>query len=213
MELAHPLPAYLVERYHGWQSTALPEALARYHHLADEGQSPQSMIIACCDSRISVSAMFGESAGDFFTHRNIANFVPPYSADGDSNGTSAAIEYAVTALKVSHLVVMGHSKCGGVAGCHALCSGNAPELADSFVGRWVAAIKPGYDRVADLPDDEQLTALEREATKVSLENLMTFPFVKEAVEAGTLTLHALWIDIREGELLQLRPETGGFEPV
>ncbi len=213
MELAQPLPPYLVERYNGWQSTTLAENRAHYRHLADEGQSPRSMIIACCDSRVSVSSMFGESAGDFFTHRNIANFVPPFDPDGDTNGTSAAIEYAVTALKVSHLVVMGHSKCGGVAGCHALCSGDAPELESSFVGRWVAAIKPGYDRITGLPEDVQLTALEREATKVSLENLMTFPFVKEAVAAGDLALHALWIDIREGELLQYRPETGGFEPV
>lgn len=202
---ARPLPHYLVQRYHGWRATSYAENRAWYRRLADEGQRPRAMVISCCDSRVHVTSIFGADTGEFFIHRNVANLVPPYAPDGLQHGTSAAVEYAVNTLKVAHLVVLGHSQCGGVAGCHAMCSGAAPELeeATSFVGRWMDILRPGYEQVRDLPLEEQVPALERVAVKVSLENLLTFPFVVAAVESGQLTLHGLMHDIREGELTML----------
>lgn len=201
---ARPLPHYLVQRYHGWRATSYAENRAWYRRLADEGQRPRAMVISCCDSRVHVTSIFGADTGEFFIHRNVANLVPPYAPDGLQHGTSAAVEYAVTALKVAHLIVMGHTSCGGVAGCHAMCSGHAPELEEksSFVGRWMDILRPGYDRVKDLPDAEQVSALEREAVMVSVENLLTFPFVKAAVEAGDLSLHGMVHDITTGTLVQ-----------
>ena len=186
MKLARPLPGYLIQRYQGWKATTYAENRAWYRRLAQEGQRPRAMVISCCDSRVHVTSIFGADEGEFFIHRNIANLVPAYRPDGEQHGTSAAVEYAVTALKVSNLVVLGHSGCGGVAACHAMCSGKAPELQEksSFVGRWMDILDPGYERVAELPEAEQVRALEHQAVLVSLENLMTFPFVKEAVEAG-----------------------------
>ena len=97
------------------------------------------MIITCCDSRVLISEIFGNEPGDFFIHRNIANLVPPSEPDGRSHGTSAAIEYAVIALKIEHLIVMGHHGCGGVRGCHDMLAGLAPDLdtPTSFVGTWL----------------------------------------------------------------------------
>jgi len=216
MQHARPLPTYLVKRYQGWKATAYAENRAWYRHLAEEGQHPRAMIISCCDSRVHVTAIFGADQGEFFIHRNIANLVPPYQPDGMQHGTSAAVEYAVTALKVAHVVVVGHSSCGGVKGCLDMCSGHAPELEEksSFVGRWMDILRPGYERIKDLPDPEaQRKALEKEAVLVSLENLMTFPFVKEAVESGKLTLHGLWNDIGEGAIEQYVPEEKAFRPV
>lgn len=199
-----PLPQYLIKRYQGWKATSHAENHAWYRRLADEGQRPRAMVISCCDSRVHVTSIFGADSGEFFIHRNIANLVPPHAPDGLQHGTSAAVEYAVEALKVAHLIVVGHTKCGGVAGCHAMCSGQAPELEEktSFVGRWMDILRPGYDRVKDLPAEQQVGALEKEAVLVSIENLMTFPFVRSAVEAGTLSLHGLVHDIAEGTLLQ-----------
>lgn len=204
MENVRPLPQYLVGRYHGWKATAYAENSAWYRRLADDGQRPRAMVISCCDSRVHVSSIFGADQGEFFIHRNIANLVPPHAPDGQQHGTSAAVEYAVTALHVAHLVVIGHTNCGGVAGCHAMCSGHAPELEEksSFVGRWMDILRPGYERIKELPEDEQVPALEREAVMISIENLMTFPFVKSAVESGELTLHGAVHDIREGTLWQ-----------
>lgn len=205
MTNVRPLPSYLVHRFHGWHATSYAENRAWYRRLADDGQRPRAMVISCCDSRVHVTSIFGADSGEFFIHRNIANLVPPYAPDGEQHGTSAAVEYAVRSLRVAHLIVMGHSQCGGVAGCHAMCSGKAPELEDatSFVGRWMDILRPGYERVTDLPEDEQVHALEKMAVRVSLDNLMTFPFVASAVEAGELSLHGLWHDIRDGELMML----------
>jgi carbonic anhydrase len=207
-----PLPSYLIQRYHGWKATTYAENRVWYRRLADEGQRPRAMVISCCDSRVHVTSIFGADQGEFFIHRNIANLVPPYNPDGDHHGTSAALEYAVRALKVAHLIVLGHSQCGGVAGCEAMCTGHAPDLEDktSFVGTWLNLLRPGFERVRDLPDAERTTALEREAVVVSLENLMTFPFVTAALEAGDMTLHGLWTDIGAGGLEQYEPETGRF---
>lgn len=209
MHNVHPLPQYLITRYHGWKATAYAENSAWYRRLADDGQRPRAMVISCCDSRVHVTSIFGADSGEFFIHRNIANLVPPHAPDGQQHGTSAAVEYAVAALRVAHLIVVGHTNCGGVAGCHAMCSGHAPELEEksSFVGRWMDILRPGYERIKDLPEDEQVRALEREAVMVSIGNLMTFPFVKAAVESGELSLHGLVHDIREGTLWQA--ENGG----
>lgn len=213
---ARPLPSYLVQRYHGWKATVFAENRAWYRRLAEEGQRPRAMVISCCDSRVHVTSIFGADQGEFFIHRNIANLVPPYAPDGDHHGTSAAVEYAVSALRVAHVIVLGHSRCGGVKGCHDMCSGAAPELekASSFVGRWMDILRPGYERIAARADvTDRLTALEHEAVRVSLENLMTFPFVARAVEAEELTLHGAWHDIGTGELMALNAASGGFEPV
>ncbi|MWB76499.1 carbonic anhydrase [Pseudooceanicola sp. 216_PA32_1] len=216
MKHVSPLPAYLVKRYRGWKATSFAENRAWYRHLADEGQHPRAMIISCCDSRVHVTAIFGADQGEFFIHRNIANLVPPYEPDGNQHGTSAAVEYAVTALKVAHILVVGHSNCGGVKGCLDMCSGHAPELEQksSFVGRWMDILRPGYERVQDIEDlEDRRKALEKEAVLVSLDNLMTFPFVKQAVEEGKLTLHGLWNDIGEGGVSEYIPEDKVFRPV
>ena len=210
MDLARPLPAYLVQRFHGWKATAYQENKAWYRRLAASGQHPRAMVISCCDSRVHVTSIFGADEGEFFIHRNVANLVPPYNPDGKNHGTSAAVEYAVTSLGVAHIVVLGHSNCGGVKGCHDMCSGHAPELEmmSSFVGRWMDILRPGYDRVAHLPQAEQIAALEKEAVLVSLENLMSFPFIAEAVADDRLTLHGLWTDTGEGGLEQFEPARG-----
>ncbi|SNT25112.1 carbonic anhydrase [Tropicimonas sediminicola] len=210
---AMPLPPYLVPRYHGWHATTYADNKIWYRKLAEEGQSPRIMAIACCDSRVNVNAVFSAETGDIFLHRNIANVVPPYLPDGDPHGTSAALEYAVSVLRVAHVLVVGHTDCGGVKGCQQMCAGHAPELEDksSFVGRWLDILRPGYERVAGIADEtEQQRALEKQAVIVSLENLWGFPFVREAVEAGRLSLHGILFDIGEGTLLHYLPESGDF---
>ncbi len=215
MKLARPLPEYLARRYHGWKATSYADNRGWYKHLSEMGQHPRAMIISCCDSRVHVTSIFGADQGEFFIHRNVANLVPPYEPDGEPHGTSAAVEYAVTTLKVAHLIVLGHSSCGGVKGCYDMCSGNAPQLEEttSFVGRWMDILRPGYDRLPSGSDDERIRELERQAVVVSLENLMTFPFVEAAVTDDRLTLHGLWHEIGDGDLENYDPESGGFRAV
>ncbi|WP_300032764.1 carbonic anhydrase [uncultured Roseobacter sp.] len=216
MKQAKPLPGYLVQRYHGWKATGYADNEAWYRKLASDGQHPRAMVISCCDSRVHVTSIFGADQGEFFIHRNIANLVPPFTPDGDHHGTSAAVEYAVTVLNVTHLIVLGHSGCGGVRGCIDMCQGNAPELEESqsFVGRWMDILRPWYDLVAEEKDaGQQARQLEKHAVVASLENLMTFPFVSDRVASSTLTLHGLWTDIGEGGLEFYQPAENVFKPV
>ncbi len=214
MNEARPLPAYLIQRFHGWRATSYQDNKAWFKRLAESGQHPRAMVISCCDSRVHVTSIFGADEGEFFIHRNVANLVPPYNPDGEYHGTSAAVEYAVTSLGVAHIVVLGHSNCGGVRGCHDMCCGKAPELEmkSSFVGRWMDILRPGFERVRDLPDALRPRALEKEAVVVSLENLMTFPFVREAVVDERLTVHGLWNDTGEG-ILESYDSAKGFVAV
>jgi carbonic anhydrase len=216
MKHARPLPPSLVQRYHGWKATTYADNAAWYRHLADQGQHPRAMVISCCDSRVHVTSIFGADQGEFFIHRNIANLVPPCEEDGRHHGTSAALEFAVTALNVAHVIVIGHSSCGGAKGCQQMCAGAAPELEleTSFVGRWLEILRPGYERVRDIEDTAaQLRALEKQTVVVSLENLMSFPFVADRVTGGTVTLHGLWHEIGSGGLEQYDADLDRFQPL
>ena len=216
MDKARPLPSYLLQRYQGWKATTYAENQAWYRRLASDGQHPRAMVISCCDSRVHVTSIFGADQGEFFIHRNIANLVPGFDPDGQQHGTSAAIEYAVRVLKVAHLIVLGHSNCGGVKGCIDMCQGKAPELEakDSFVGRWMDILRPKFDLVADMDDpEEQMRQLEKHSVLISLENLMTFPWINELVGEDRLTIHGLWTDIGEGGLEYYDPSEKTFRPV
>jgi carbonic anhydrase len=213
MDFAKPLPNYLIQRYHGWYATGYSENKARYKRLAQEGQHPRAMVISCCDSRIHVTSIFGADQGEFFIHRNIANLVPPYEPDGTPHGTSAAVEYAVTALQVAHIIVLGHSSCGGVQGCVDMCIGNAPDLEQksSFIGRWMDILRPSYESVKIVSNEDNLQEnMEKQAVLISLRNLMTFPFVKSGIESEHLSLHGLWTDIGEGSLAAYDSKRDGF---
>jgi carbonic anhydrase len=210
------VPDYIAHRFHAWRAVTYDSNRAWFRRLAEGGQHPREMIISCCDSRVHVTQIFGAESGEFFVHRNIANLVPDFAPDGDHHGTSAAVEYAVLGLKVAHLIVLGHSGCGGVRHCYSMCEGNAEDMADetSFVGRWMDILRPSYGQLSpDAPEDVRLRELEKESVRVSLDNLMTFPFVRQAVEDERLSLHGLWLDIGEGRLEAFSKEKGRFVEV
>ncbi|MEM9756563.1 MAG: carbonic anhydrase [Pseudomonadota bacterium] len=209
------LPPALADRYRTWTETTFAENRDWFRRLADEGQHPGTMVVACCDSRVTVEALFGPGPGELFVHRNIANIVPrPGSRTGD--GTAAAVEYAVTILGVAHLVVLGHSGCGGVRGCLEMCEGAAAPLLrdDSHLGRWLDALRPAHAKVCDIEElDLRQTAMEKEGVQLSLANLMAYPFVRAAVDAGQLRLHGLWVEIGAGAMESYDGRLKRFAPV
>ena len=174
MEHARPLPPYLVDALPRLAGPPQPRGASRATpRRAGHGQNPKAMIITCCDSRVLVSEIFGNEPGDFFIHRNIANLVPPHEPDGRAHGTSAAIEYAVIALGIEHLIVMGHHGCGGVRGCHDMLAGLAPDLdTPDELRRHLAArsSSPATRRCSGrgLDYEARIAALEKEAVLVSL---------------------------------------------
>jgi len=211
---AKPLPAYLRQRHAAWKATTYAENRAWFQRLAGGGQHPRAMLVSCCDSRVNAVEIFGAEPGDLFVVRNVANLVPPHSPDHSHHGTSAAVEYAVGALGVAHIVVLGHSGCGGVQACHDMCAGLAPELekVSSFIGRWMDILRPGYERIVAHTSEgpERLAELEREAVRTSLRNLSGFPFVSRALSEGDLTLHGCYLDILSGRLSVYDPASDRF---
>ena len=172
------------------------------------------MIISCCDSRVHASSMFGAETGEFFIHRNIANLIPPYNPDGDHHGTSAAIEFAVSALEIPNIIILGHSNCGGIKNGYYLCKGKNNNNDLIFVNKWLNILQPAYDSLNQLSDDNQMISqLEKESIKVSIKNLLDFPFIQQALDSKQLSIHGLWNDIGSGELEILVPETMMFKSI
>ena len=208
-----PLPDYLVQRYYGWKATTFVNSKSWYHKLAEDGQHPRAMIISCCDSRVHVTSIFGSDAGEFFIHRNIANLVPPFKKDEDYHGTSAAIEYAVKSLKIPHIIILGHSTCGGVKASYDYFSGKNPSLKEdsNFVASWLEILRTSFNEVSkELPDEDIINKLEKEAVLTSVKNLTTFPFIKKAISDGSLSIHGLWHNIGTGELMSYDNESNDF---
>jgi carbonic anhydrase len=181
---------------------------SRFEELSRFGQQPRALVIACSDSRTDPQMVFNAAPGELFVIRNVANLVPPYGPDEEPHGVSAAIEFAVRTLSVRDIVVMGHAMCGGIK---ALLDGTPPELPD-FVGQWVRIAEPARQRAMQLPADQRHEFCEHEAVRLSLANLMTFPWIKSAVESGQTRLHGCFFGIRSGVLERLGAD-GVFRPI
>ena len=206
-------PHHLLEGYRTFTSQRLPTEQSRYRELSEIGQSPEVMVIGCCDSRVSPEVIFDAGPGELFVVRNVANLVPVYQPDGGAHGVSAALEYAVRALHVKHIVVLGHAQCGGI---RAFVDNNAPLSPGDFIGRWMSMfIKPG-ERVGQRDHETMAdftTRIEKAAVFRSLENLLTFPFVRTPAERGELQLHGAYFGVAEGSLFVLDQAAKEFRSV
>jgi carbonic anhydrase len=177
-----------------------------------QGQRPKAMIIACADSRVDPALLTGAEPGDVFVVRNVANLVPPHEPGGGFASVPAALEFAVQSLEVEHIIVLGHGQCGGIGALmHNVGQGS------EFIGKWIGIARRARDQVlADLPAKSpalQARACEQAALLVSLDNLISYPWIAERVVAGTLHLHGWYFDIEHGELLCYNPAHNGFEPI
>lgn len=191
---------HLVGGYRRFRAEAWPRERDRFEALAKEGQKPHTMVIACSDSRIDPQLIFDTHPGELFVVRNVANLVPPFAPDAHYHSTSAALEFGVKALKVQHLMVLGHALCGGVRG---LLAGDTEQIGD-FVRPWMSLAAPARARTIGLePEEARQQACEFEIVRLSLAYLWTFPWIREAVDAGELKLHGAYFDVRDGILLHL----------
>lgn len=202
-------PERLLAGYESFRANRLPEDSARYRILADAGQRPQIMVIACSDSRAAPETIFDANPGEIFVVRNVANLVPPYDPDGHYHGTSAAIEFAVAHLKVRHIVVMGHGRCGGIS---AYLDGKADP--GDFIDRWISLLTPAAESLSDELDEKtRQRALEFASIRQGIENLKSFPMIASLASIGEVELHGAWFDISTGELFVLDGARGAFEKI
>ena len=208
-------PRKLLSGYALFRDNTLPGERERFQTLAEAGQKPEVMMISCCDSRATPETIFGAAPGDIFVVRNVANIVPPQDQQ-DDDSVSAALEFAVQALGVKHVVVMGHANCGGVDAFRKHMTGETlePLSSGNFVGRWISHLKPVADRVerseGETPAQLQ-RRLEEESVRQSIDNLKTYSWLSDRFESGQIGLHGAWFDISNGDLWTLNDETGAFE--
>lgn len=200
----------LIGGYHRFRTEGWSQQRARWAELS-EGQSPKVMVIACSDSRVDPAQIFDTSPGEIFVVRNVANLVPPYETDGGRHGVSAALEFAVTQLKVQEIVVMGHGACGGAHAALTERFADAEQGEGGFIAHWVDMLDEARDKVRTEFGDgpEAVKAMEHETVRVSMRNLRTFPFVAEREAAGDLTLHGAYFAIADG-ILHVMDDDGKF---
>jgi len=206
-------PARLFEGYRTFVNTRLPLERSRYHTLAETGQRPEVMVICCCDSRVSPEVIFDAHPGEIFVLRNVANLVPPYNPTGLTHGVSAALEFAAEILEVKHIVVMGHSHCGGIRAF--VEHRDRPNKGD-FIDNWMSLIAPAAASLGAedvLTRSDFLSALERASIVATLDNLTTFPGIRERVNDHRLQLVGAYFDVATGQLTVYDPSSGGFAPV
>lgn len=191
----------LIGGYHRFRNEGWSQQRARWAELS-EGQSPRVMVIACSDSRVDPAQIFDTSPGEIFVVRNVANLVPPYETDGGRHGVSAALEFAVTQLKVEEIVVMGHGACGGAHAALTQRFADAEQGEGGFIAHWVDMLDEARDKVRTEYGEgpEAVRAMEHETIRVSMRNLRTFPFVAEREAAGNLTIHGAYFAIADGIL-------------
>ncbi|MEQ1948029.1 MAG: carbonic anhydrase [Bryobacteraceae bacterium] len=198
----------LIAGYKRFRETGWPQQRRAFEKLAERGQKPKALVLACVDSRVDPAMIFDTAPGEVLTVRNVANLVPPYAPDAAYHGTSAALEFGVRALEVPHLIVLGHGLCGGVK---ALIEG-APTNVQEFVGPWMSIAHQAREHAMLETDPVTRQRIcEHEVVKVSLVNLMSFPWIAKRVAEGSLQLHGAWFNIHTGTLLTLRPD-GTFGP-
>lgn len=193
----------LLQGYRRFRANVWPAERERYKDLAQRGQSPEALVIACSDARADPQTVFGAGPGELFVVRNVAGLVPPYEPDANYHGTSAALEYGVRVLKVAHIAVLGHADCGGV---RAMVEG-APKEAQDFVDSWMKIAESVMETVPkQVGSRDILGHCETEVVRLSLGNLRTYPWIEEAVGAGKLALHGFHFDIRTGVLAKLEED-------
>jgi carbonic anhydrase len=200
----------LIEGYRAFRAGRWPAERAQYEHLAERGQSPRYLVIACSDSRADPATIFNAAPGELFVVRNVAGIVPPFESDSGHRGTSAAIAFAVEILQVGEIVVLGHAQCGGVA---AALDGRLV-AGVPFLGHWIELLKPALEHSAHIGDEAaRHVAMERDCVRLSLDNLMSFPFVAARVNGGRLTLGGARFGIADGQLEVLDRASGEFTAV
>jgi carbonic anhydrase len=213
-DAAMNFPARLIEGYSAFAAGRLESEQDRYNELARAGQSPEVMVIGCCDSRVSPEVIFDARPGELFVVRNVANIIPPYSPDGEAHGVSAALEFGFAALHVKHIVVLGHAQCGGVK---AFAQDSEPLTPGDFIGRWMQLMAPAARKTAPKGSAEDhthyLTRLEQANIQNSLDNLMTFPLLAKLIDKGEVATHGAYFGVATGDLSVLDKATGTFEPV
>lgn len=205
----------LIQGYQSFRKKYFEDNSALYEDLVKHGQNPKILVVACSDSRVDPAIVLNCQPGELFVVRNVANLIPPFEADNAFHGTSAAIEFAVRQLEVAHVIVLGHSQCGGIGHLFTSIPDERPEM--SFIQKWMKLAQGPQEAVlrdhVHLPLPEKINTCSQLALKNSVNNLLTFPWIAERVQEQLLSLHGWYFELHSGVLFALNPTTQQFEAI
>jgi len=193
----------LLKGYHAFRKKYVLEDKSIMQYLSRYGQNPKVMVIACCDSRVDPALILQCDPGDLFVVRNVANIVPPYEKDEAHHGTSAALEFGIRFLEVNHLILLGHSQCGGIQTL--LKEKNLHQ--NDFITNWVSLVKPPHHSLHDTDKYAKL------ALQHSYQNCLTFPWIQEKLVSKSLILHLWFFDIHAGQIFMYSESEKAYIPL
>ena len=211
------LPDFLLDGYKDWKENKFKNKKKFFHKISSIKQKPKAMIISCCDSRILENDIFNAEAGDYFIHKNIANLILPNKKSKFNNNTNSAIEYAVKALKVSHIFILGHSNCGGIKFAHDcfLKKTRNQNNKYKYLNDWIKPLKSIFIKFSNKKNGKKsiLSEFERLSIQNSLDNLLEYPYIEKLVKINKLQIHGLWYDIGKGNIKYFDKKSKNFKNI
>jgi len=212
-----PMPKYLIDRKNAWKDKYFKKKVKVFKKLALDGQKPSTLVVTCCDSRIDVMSIFNAEIGEFFIHKNIANLIPAFSHIQNDFSTQATLEFAVLQLKVKHIIVMGHSNCGGIKAGYDIFVKNKNTRTNSqnkYTKKWLKNLKPCFKNFKYTNKlNTNLAEIEKASIINSIENIFSYSSLKKAILKKNIKIHGLWYEIEKGDFYHLEKEKLDFKKI
>ena len=206
-----PLPDFLINQYIDWKENIFQKKQELYQNLENKGQEPKAMIISCCDSRVDANQIFAANPGDFFIHRNVANLIPDLNIKNTNHEITTSIDYAILTLKISTIIILGHSNCGGIDYAFNKFSANNNE-SDSSLDNWIQSIKFSYDKVDKSKSrTDAIKSLEKESIINSIKNLKNYKKIDKLILDNKLQIHGLYFEVSTGKITKYDESSKKFE--
>ena len=206
------LPDFLINKYIDWKENIFQKKQDLYEDLEKKGQRPKAMIVSCCDSRVDANQIFATNPGDFFIHRNIANLIPDLNINNTNHEITSSIDYAILTLKISKIIILGHSSCGGIDYAFNKFLDKNNNEDDSSLNNWIQSIKLSYDKIDKSQSKiDAIKALEKESIINSIKNLKNYKKIEKLVLEDKIQIHGLFFEISTGKITQYDESSKKFE--
>ena len=207
-----PLPDFLIKKYIDWKENNFLKKQALYEDLENKGQNPKAMIVSCCDSRVDANQIFAANPGDFFINRNVANLIPDLNVNNENHEITSSIDFAILTLKISRIIILGHSSCGGIDYAFNKFSDEIKNEGDSSINKWIQSVKSSYDKVDKSQSKvDAIKSLEKESIVNSIKNLKKYKKINKLIVENKLHIHGLFFEISTGKITQYNESSKKFE--
>ncbi len=207
-----PIPDFFIDKYRDWKKNIFQNEKSLFQNLENKGQKPKAMIISCCDSRVDANQIFAANPGDFFVHRNVANLIPDLNLNKINHEISSSIDYAIFTLKISRIIILGHSSCGGINYAFNKFSDENSNMGETSLNDWIHSVKPAFEKIDKSQSKVKvIRSLEKESIINSIKNLRKYNKIYNLLLENKLQIHGLFFEISTGKISQYDESSNMFE--